>query len=92
VARDEPDILTRVPGVGPKTARAVIFHLRDRLAALGVEAAPLLSDQDAEVIGALTALGFSIVEAQTALQSLPRDVEMPLEERVRQALSYLAPG
>jgi len=92
VLREEPGILSRVPGIGPKTARAIIFHLRDRLAAIGVEAAPALSDQDAEVIGALTALGFSIVEAQTALQNLPRDEEMPLEERVRRALAYLAPG
>ena len=39
---------------------------------------------------ALTALGFSLVEAQTALQSLPRDEEMSIEERVRQALAYFA--
>ncbi|HIE38516.1 MAG TPA: Holliday junction branch migration protein RuvA, partial [Anaerolineae bacterium] len=73
VVREEPGILSRVPGIGPKTARAIVFHLRDKLAVVGVEAAPLLTDQDAEVIGALTALGFSVVEAQTALQNLPRD-------------------
>ena len=92
VLREEPGILARVPGIGPKTARAVIFHLRDRLAAAGAEAAPLLTDLDAEVINALTALGFSVVEAQAALQSLPRGEELDLEERIRQALSYLAPG
>lgn len=92
VVREEPGILSRVPGIGPKTARAIVFHLRDKLAVVGVEAAPLLTDQDAEVIGALTALGFSVVEAQTALQNLPRDEEMSLEERVRRALAYLAPG
>ncbi len=92
VVRDEPGILSRVPGVGPKTARAIIFHLRDKLTLVGAEAVPLLTDQDAEVIAALTALGFSIVEAQTALQNLPRDEEMTLEERVRRALAYLAPG
>lgn len=92
VLREEPGILARVPGIGPKTARAVIFHLRDRLAAAGAEAAPLLTDLDAEVINALTALGFSVVEAQAALQSLPRGEEMDLEERIRRALSYLAPG
>lgn len=92
VLREEPGILARVPGIGPKTARAVIFHLRDRLAAAGAEAAPLLTDLDAEVINALTALGFSVVEAQAALQSLPRGEELDLEERIRRALSYLAPG
>jgi Holliday junction DNA helicase RuvA len=92
VVREEPGILSRVPGVGPKTARAIIFHLRDKLAVIGAEKVPLLTDQDAEVIGALTALGFSVVEAQAALQNLPCDEELSLEERVRQALAYLAPG
>ena len=90
VARDEPGILTRVPGVGPKTARAILFHLRDQLTGLEAQAAPLLTDQDAEVIGALTGLGFSLVEAQTALQNIPRDPSLPLEERIRLALAYLA--
>lgn len=92
VLREEPGILSRVPGIGPKTARAIIFHLKDRLVPTGAEAAPLLTDEDAEVIAALTALGFSLVEAQTALQNLPRGEEMPLEERIRRALAYLAPG
>ncbi len=92
VLREEPGILSRVPGIGPKTARAIIFHLKDRLVPAGAEAAPLLTDEDAEVIAALTALGFSLVEAQTALQNLPRDEEMTLEERIRRALAYLAPG
>lgn len=90
VARDEPGVLTRVPGVGPKTARAILFHLRDKLTGLEARAVPLLTDQDAEVIGALTGLGFSLVEAQTALQNIPRDSDLPLEERIRLALAYLA--
>ncbi|MGQ9522964.1 MAG: Holliday junction branch migration protein RuvA [Anaerolineae bacterium] len=90
VARDEPGVLTRVPGVGPKTARAILFYLRDKLTGLAVQAVPLLTDQDAEVISALTGLGFSLVEAQTALQNIPRDPDLPLEERIRRALAYLA--
>jgi len=90
VVREEPGLLSRVPGIGPKTARAIIFHLKDRLIPTGAEAAPLLSDADAEVIAALTGLGFSLVEAQAALQSLPRDEDLSVEERVRQALAYFA--
>ncbi len=90
VTQEEHGILTRVPGIGPKTAKAIIFHLKDKLIPSGVITAPLLSDVDAEVIAALTALGFSLVEAQAALQSLPRDEELPIEERVRQALAYFA--
>jgi Holliday junction DNA helicase RuvA len=90
VVQDEPGLLSRVPGIGPKTARAIVFHLKDKLVPTGAEAAPLLSDADAEVIAALTGLGFSLVEAQAALQSLPRDEELSIEERVRQALAYFA--
>jgi len=35
-------------------------------------------------------LGYSIVEAQTALQSLPRDADLSLEERIRLALAYFS--
>lgn len=90
VVQEEPGVLSCVPGIGPKTAKAIIFHLKDKLIPTGVEAAPLLSDADAEVIAALTSLGFSLVEAQAALQSLPRDEDLSVEERVRQALAYFA--
>ncbi len=90
VVQEESGLLSRVPGIGPKTAKAIIFHLKDKLVSTEAAAAPLLSDTDAEVIAALTALGFSLVEAQTALQSLPRGEEMSIEERVRQALAYFA--
>ena len=45
-----------------------------------------LSDQDGEVLAALTALGYSVVEAQTAIQSLPKDAPEDVEERLRMAL------
>ena len=33
----------------------------------------MMSDSDAEVLAALTALGYSVIEAQTAIQSIPKD-------------------
>ena len=41
-----------------------------------------------EVLAALTTLGYSVVEAQTALQSLPKDAPDDVEERLRMALQY----
>ncbi len=90
VVQEEPGILSRVPGIGPKTAKAIIFHLKDKIIPAGLEAASTLSDADTEVIAALTGLGFSLVEAQAALQSLPRDEELSIEEQVRRALAYFA--
>ena len=90
VLQNEPGLLTRVPGIGSKTAQKIIFHLKDKIIPTGAEAAPLLSDTDVDVIAALTGLGFSLVEAQTALQNLPRGEDLPVEERVRLALAYFA--
>ena len=91
IANDQPDVLTRVPGVGMRTAKAIVLHLKDKVG-VGLAAAPVayLTDTDAEVMSALTGLGYSVVEAQTALASLPRDPSIPLDERLRQALTYFA--
>ena len=90
VAQENAEALARVPGIGPKTAKKLIFDLKDKIG-VGVipMAAPVLTDADAEVIAALTTLGYSVVEAQAALQSLPKE-EMEIEERVRLALAYFA--
>ncbi len=90
VLREETAVLQRVPGIGKKTAERLMFQLRDKLD-FTVESAvnvPLVADVDAEVIDVLTTLGFSIVEAQTALQQIPRDVK-EVEERVQIALQHL---
>jgi Holliday junction DNA helicase RuvA len=91
IAHEQVEVLTRVPGIGPKTAKSIIFHLKDKVGIVtaGAQIA-YLSDADTEVIAALTGLGYSIVEAQTALASLPRDASQDVEERLRLALNYFA--
>jgi holliday junction DNA helicase RuvA len=91
IAHEQAEVLTRVPGIGPKTAKSIIFHLKDKVGIV-TPGAPItyLSDADTEVIAALTGLGYSIVEAQTALASLPRDASQDVEERFRLALNYFA--
>ena len=91
VLGDRPELLTRVPGIGRKTAGRLIIELRDKLGDdLTTLPGVALSDTDAEVLDALVALGYSLVEAQTALQSLPADSPEPVEERVRLALQFFA--
>ncbi len=92
VANDEPALLTRVPGIGAKSARKILFQLKDKIGVAdydGVGVAPI-TDEDAEVIEALTSLGYSIVEAQRAVQAIPKDI-VGVEERLRAALAQLAP-
>ncbi len=88
IMREETAILQRVPGIGKKTAERIMFQLRDKLDLGGAAALPLVSDVDADVIDILTGLGFSIIEAQTALQHVPREVRA-MDERVQGALQHL---
>jgi Holliday junction DNA helicase RuvA len=92
VAREEVALLARVPGIGPKKARQIVFALKDRIAPEDVWAAgAVITDADSEVLAALTALGYSAAEAQAALRALPAELhQAPVEERVRIALSSLA--
>jgi len=90
IAQGNAEVLARVPGIGPKTARKISFDLKDKVKAeMEIPAVPALTDADVEVIEALTTLGYSVAEAQAALQSLPAE-EMPLEEKIRLALAYFA--
>ncbi len=91
IAREDTAVLQRVPGIGKKTAERIMFQLRDKLDLTEPTAVPLVSDVDADVIDVLTALGFSIVEAQSALQHLPREAKT-VDERVQLALQHLDQG
>jgi len=91
VLAEQSEVLGRVPGVGKKTAQKIVLYLHDRLRpsdALSKLAA--LSDKDGEVLAALTALGYSVVEAQTAIQSLPKDAPDDVEQRLRLALQHFS--
>ena len=89
VFSDEPELLSRVPGVGKKTSQKIALYLKDRLKPSdGLARVASMSDVDSEVLAALTALGYSVVEAQSAIQSLPRDASQDVEDRLRLALGY----
>jgi holliday junction DNA helicase RuvA len=90
IVSERPEILTRVPGIGKKTAQKILFELKDKIG-VGLDAMPA-SDFDninADVMDALTTLGYSIIEAQSAIQSIPIDAPDNVEHRVLIALQYL---
>ncbi len=91
VFHEQAEVFSRVPGVGKKTAQKILLHLQDRLPGVsGMEPLAAISDVDGEVLAALTTLGYSVVEAQAALQTIPRDAPQDVEERLRLALRYFA--
>ena len=91
IVTEQADVFNRVPGVGKKTAQKIVFSLQDKITKEeGFEPIATMSDVDSEVLGALVALGYSVVEAQAALQSIPKDVPEDVESRLRLALTYFS--
>lgn len=89
VLSEQSAVFGRVPGVGKKTAQKILLHLQGRVGEEeSFEQIAGLMDVDGEVLEALTSLGYSVVEAQAALQSIPRDAPADVEERLRLALLH----
>ncbi len=89
VASGDTDAFKRVPGVGPRTAGRIILELRGKLDFEMSSTRPERQD-DADVISALTALGYTASEALEALASLPVEEATLVEEKVRLSLQQLA--
>jgi Holliday junction DNA helicase RuvA len=91
VFQEQPEIFTRVPGIGKKGAQKISIHLQDRIKDVdGLEPVAAMDDTDTQVLEALVALGYSVVEAQAALQTIPKDAPDEIESRIRLALQYFS--
>lgn len=95
IAKEDAGILTRVSGIGKKTAERVILELKNKFSFADVSAVGLSLDEreimdQQDVIEALEGLGYGQAEARKALAKLPR--EKSLEEKIRLALKELGRG
>lgn len=89
IATGSVELLTEVPGIGKKMANRLILELKDKLGAGWITTPGVqLAEENAEVIAALTSLGYSVSEATRAVASLPADSKLSLEDRVKLALAY----
>lgn len=79
--------LTKVSGIGRKSAEKIIIELRDKITSLKGEHS-VLHSEDAEALEALQSLGYSTKEARAALKLLPQDLT-GTGERLTQALKHL---
>ncbi len=87
IARGDTSYLTKVSGIGKKSAQKIVVELKDKLGALP-DGAGSDTEGDGDVIDALTALGYSLAEAREALARVP-DSATTTEARVRAALKAL---
>ncbi len=88
VASEDAARLTKVPGIGKKTAERLVLELRDKLPKTLGAARADGGAAGGDVVNALLALGYNEREAQAAVKQLP--AELPLPDAIRQALKTLA--
>ncbi|KGM40228.1 ATP-dependent DNA helicase RuvA [Aquabacterium sp. NJ1] len=89
VAAQDTSRLVKVPGIGKKTAERLLLELKGKLApVLATPGFAATSDNQADILQALIALGYSDKEAQLALKALPADVSV--SDGIKQALKSLA--
>jgi Holliday junction DNA helicase RuvA len=89
VASQDGGRLTKIPGIGKKTAERLLLELRDKLDTTLAGPAPAKRDgQAADVTNALLALGYNDKEASWATKQLPSGLDV--SDGIRQALKLLA--
>jgi holliday junction DNA helicase RuvA len=87
VTLQDANRLTKIPGIGKKTAERLMLELKGKLGAdLGLPAS-LVNDNQADILQALIALGYSDRDAALALKALPADVGV--SEGIKLALKAL---
>ncbi len=89
VTNQDVAMLTRVPGVGKKTAERLLLELKDKFAITGsatTTAAPKSASHD--ILNALISLGYNEREATAAVKLL--DKEISVAEGIKQALKSLS--
>jgi len=91
VVNKQEEIFSQVSGIGKKTAQKILLYLEDRFP---IDDGFVISSEtagiNAEVQEALISLGYSVLEAQAALQVIPEDVPLDLETRLTIALRYFS--
>jgi Holliday junction DNA helicase RuvA len=89
VANKDATRLTKIPGVGKKTAERLLLELQGKfVAAAGATTAAVLESAGNDIVNALLGLGYKDKEAEWAAKQLPKDVS--LSDGIRQALKLLS--
>jgi len=89
VSSQDSGRLTKIPGIGKKTAERLLLELRDKLEALSVASAAAKGDgQAGDIMNALLGLGYNDREANWAIKQLPAGLNVA--DGIRQALRFLS--
>lgn len=88
IKENRPDLLTKVSGVGRKTAERIIVELRSKVESAGSATRVAGMDSDSDVIEALMGLGYKRDQAKEVLKKVPESIK-GLENKLREALKLL---
>ena len=88
IASGNTEYLTKVSGIGRKSAEKIVLELKDKLGKMGEFLPSAEMDQEADVLHALQALGYSLKEAREAVKKLPVEA-IDTGEKIRLALKNL---
>jgi len=89
IVTENVDLLAQAPGVGKKMASRLVLALKGKLERAWVGAA-IPAEGNAEVMAALTNLGYSPSDAASAVAAIPDSPDLTVEEKIRLALQHLA--
>lgn len=87
IASGDISILTRVSGIGQKTAQRIILELKEKMPDMGLGGVEGLRE-GGDVIDALVGLGYTRSQAQQALREVSENIE-GVENKVKEALKIL---
>jgi len=89
VSQQEVSMLTRIPGIGKKTAERLLLELKDKLgAAEFTQQAGQNASASYDILNALVALGYNEREAQSAVKLLDKNISVT--EGIKLALKSLS--
>lgn len=92
ISKDEKS-LTKLPGVGKKTAQRIILELKDKVEKLNLnldfttEESPLFEENDDPAVEALISLGYNVYDAKKSLEKV--DSSLDISERIKEALKLM---
>ncbi len=84
IGNQDPEIFTRMSGVGKKTAERIILELKNKVSTLGIAS----NTGGSDIFDALVALGYKNYEVREAIQKL--DTSLSTEQQLKEALKLLS--
>jgi len=90
IARGDSLLLTKVSGIGQKTAERLVLELKNKIAKLGDQSLndTYSASSGSDEIDALIALGYSLLEAREALRSISPSI-IDSGARIKEALKNM---